>query len=136
MGHNFLSDQPGACLSPNPNGTSGHAKDGHHNTFWPLRVHQHVIWLRNAAQTFQRFMAQVLQDLPFTYDYIDDILFVSTTKEEHLVHLREICRRLDAHGIVVNPDKCVLGVPELDFLGHRVNKHGVCPLEETVDIIR
>ena len=42
-------------------------------------------------------MDQVLRGLPFTYDYIDDILVVSTTKEEHLVHLHEICRRLDAH---------------------------------------
>ena len=37
---------------------------------------------------------------------------------------------------MVNPDKCVLGVPELNFLGHRVDKHGVRPLEEKVDIIR
>ena len=92
--------------------------------------------LRNAAQTFQCFMDQVLRGFPFVYDYNDDILVASATKEEHLVHLREVCHRLDAHGKVVNPDKCVLGVPELDFLGHRVNKHGVCSLEEKVDIIR
>ena len=37
---------------------------------------------------------------------------------------------------MVKPDKCVLGVLELDFLGHWVNKHGVRPLEKKVDIIR
>ena len=42
--------------------------------------------LRNAAQTFQYFIDQVLQVLPFTYDYIDNTLVASTTKEEHLVH--------------------------------------------------
>ena len=30
--------------------------------------------LRNAAQTFQRFIDQVLRDLTFCYAYIDDIL--------------------------------------------------------------
>ena len=92
--------------------------------------------LRNAAQTFQRFMDQVLYGLPFAYDYIDDILVASTNPEEHLLHLREVCRRLDAHGIVVNPDKCVLGVPSLDFLGHRVDHHGIRPLEDKVEAIR
>ena len=43
--------------------------------------------LRNAAQTFQRFMDQVLRGLPFAYAYIDDVLVASTTREEHLQHL-------------------------------------------------
>ena len=93
--------------------------------------------LRNAAQSFQRFMDQVLHGLPFAYDYIDDILVAgaSANPEEHLHHLREVCRRLDAQGIVVNPDKCVLGVPSLDFLGHRVDQHGIRPLEDQVEAI-
>ena len=92
--------------------------------------------LRNAAQTFQRFMDQVLSGLPFAYDYIDDILVASSTEEEHLVHLREVCKRLDAHGIVINPDKCVLGAESLEFLGHQVDRHGIHPLEQKVEIIR
>ena len=36
------------------------------------------------------------------YNYIDDFIGTSATKEEHLVHLHEVCRRLDEHGIV-NP---------------------------------
>ena len=34
--------------------------------------------LHNAAQTFRRFVDQVLQELTFAYAYIDDILIVST----------------------------------------------------------
>ena len=92
--------------------------------------------LRNAAQTFQRFMDQVLHGLPFAYDYIDDILVASATKEDHLEHLREVCRRLAANGIVINPNKCVLGADSLEFLGHQVDKHGIRPLEEKVDAVR
>ena len=92
--------------------------------------------LRNAAQSFQRFIDQVLRGLSYTYAYIDDILIASTTKEEHLTHLREVCARLDANGIVINPNKCVLGADSLEFLGHRVDRHGIRPLEEKVDAVR
>ncbi|KAG8195542.1 hypothetical protein JTE90_019530 [Oedothorax gibbosus] len=43
--------------------------------------------LCNAASTFQRFIDNVIRDLPSTYAFIDDILVASTTEEEHLVHL-------------------------------------------------
>ena len=38
--------------------------------------------LRNAAQTFQRFIDQILRGLPFCYAYIDDLLIASATPEE------------------------------------------------------
>ena len=92
--------------------------------------------LRNAAQTFQRFMDQVLRGLPFAYAYIDDTLIASSTPEEHLQHLRIVFERLQAHGIVVNPNKCLFGVPELDFLGHHIDCHGLTPLPDKVQAVR
>ena len=38
--------------------------------------------LRNAAQTFQRFIDEVIQGLPFVYAYIDDLLITSETIKE------------------------------------------------------
>ena len=76
--------------------------------------------LRNAAQTFQCFMDQVLHGLPFAYAYTDDALIASSTSEEHLQHLQTVFERLTAHGIVVNPNKCLFDVPELDFLGQYI----------------
>ncbi len=43
--------------------------------------------LRNAAQTFQMFIDQILQGLHFCYAYIDDILIASSTPEEHNQHI-------------------------------------------------
>ena len=91
--------------------------------------------LRNAAQTFQRFMDQVLRDLPFAYAYIDDVLIASTTREEHLEHLRAVFERLTAHGIIINPNKCVFGVSELDFLGHHIHRNGITPLQSKVQAV-
>ena len=77
--------------------------------------------LRNAAQTFQHFVDQVLGGLPFTYAYIDDVLVASATPKEHLQHLRIMFDRLATRGIIINPSKCLFGLTELDFLGHHIS---------------
>ena len=92
--------------------------------------------LRNAAQTFQRFIDQVLRGLDFCYAYIDDLLIASRSLEEHQAHLRQVLQRLSDHSMVINPAKCVFGVPELNFLRHQVSIHGIRPLEEKVSVIR
>ena len=92
--------------------------------------------LRNAAQTFQHFMDQVLHGLDFCYIYIDDVLITSQTPEEHKVHLRLVLQRFVLYGKLINAAKCVLGVRELHFLGHHVNKDGMSPLPEQVQVIR
>lgn len=83
--------------------------------------------LRNAAQTFQRFIDEVLRGLHFSYAYIDYVLIASATPEEHRCHLRLVLERFQKHGIVINPSKCKFGVEELEFLGYTVNKHGIRP---------
>lgn len=71
--------------------------------------------LRNAAQTFQRFIDMVVRDLPFVY--LDDILVASESPEQHETHLRQLFTRLRQYGVVVNPDKCEFGVDPSIFLG-------------------
>nr|VZH98655.1 unnamed protein product [Spirometra erinaceieuropaei] len=92
--------------------------------------------LRNAARTFQRFIDRVLRGLPFVYAYIDDLLVASRNAEEHKEHLALVFDRLDQFGVVINPSKCVLGVPSLDFLGHHIDAQGLRPLSSKVEAIR
>ncbi|XP_064214078.1 uncharacterized protein K02A2.6-like [Tribolium castaneum] len=84
--------------------------------------------LRNAAQTFQRHVNAVLGDLDFCHAYIDDILIASESPEEHKQHLKEVFERLRQHNLVVNPAKCVFGVEEVEYLGHRITPSGCQPL--------
>ena len=91
--------------------------------------------LRNAAQTFQRFIDQVLRGLPYCYAYIDDLLIASNSPEEHKEHLRQVLDRLSEHGIIINLSKCEFGVKELNFLGHRVNSQGIQPLPDRVKAV-
>lgn len=44
--------------------------------------------LRNAAQTCQRFVDEIIRDLDFVYTYIDDFLIASNDDQEHKKHLR------------------------------------------------
>ena len=92
--------------------------------------------LRNAAQTFQRFMDEVLCGLNFVYAYIDDLLIASSTESDHLQHLEILFSRLSEYGVIINPVKCVFGVPSLDFLGHRISADGISPLPAKVKAIQ
>lgn len=89
--------------------------------------------LRNAGQTFQRFIDQVLKDLPFVFKYIDDIQVASENHTEHLKHLREIFNRFREHGLKINVSKCEFGKSEINFLGFTINKYGIKPTYEKVE---
>ena len=54
--------------------------------------------LRNAAQTFQHFIDQVLSGWHFCYTYIDDLLIASPTPQEHQQHLRAVFQHLSDYG--------------------------------------
>ncbi|XP_076299903.1 uncharacterized protein LOC143218556 [Lasioglossum baleicum] len=92
--------------------------------------------LRNAAQTFQRFIDDVLRGLDLCYAYLDDILVASRNEEEHKEHLRQLFSRLEEYGIIINPTKCVFAAPEVKFLGYIVNAQGTKPLTDKVNAIR
>ena len=62
--------------------------------------------LRNAAQTFQRFMDQVLRGLHFCFVYVDDVLIASSSVVEHKEHLRLVLQWLSEYGVLINPSKC------------------------------
>lgn len=92
--------------------------------------------LRNAAQSFQRFIHMVLEGLNFCYAYIDDLLIASANYEEHIQHLKAVFERLDKYGLVINMDKCVFGKSIVSFLGHEVSATGVAPLKDKIASIQ
>ncbi len=91
--------------------------------------------LRNASNTFQRKMDRVKNKLAFCFAFQDDLEVASRTDKEHRQHLRIIFQRLREHGLVINAEKCIFGVPSIDFLGHRVDAAGVTPLPQYVSAV-
>ena len=91
--------------------------------------------LRNAAQTFQRFIDEVTRGLPFTFTYLDDILVASESEQEHEEHLDIVLSRLEEYGLNIRIEKCEFGVSQLRFLGHDISAQGIKPTEEKTEAI-
>lgn len=92
--------------------------------------------LRNAAQTFQRFIDEVLRGLDFCFAYVDDILIFSTSVEKHIKHPRVVFGRLSDYGVIIKPTKCVYGQPELKLLGYIISAQGTKPMTDKVEVIK
>ncbi|VDL64552.1 unnamed protein product, partial [Hymenolepis diminuta] len=75
--------------------------------------------LRKAAQTFQRFIDEVLHGRGFVFAYIDDILVASENEEEH-----------------INLSKSEIWQTTLSFLGHTLSAKGFRPTDEKVKEIQ
>ena len=67
---------------------------------------------------------------------MDDILVASRDWREHLIHLREVFRRLQQAGLILNLAKCTFGRTSVDFLGHQVSGSGIRPLADKVEALR
>lgn len=91
--------------------------------------------LRNAAQTFQRFVNNIFAGNDNVYPYIDDLLVASENEELHECHLKEVFTTLRNYGILINQAKCKFGHKSVKFLGHLIDEKGIHPLPEKVSAI-
>lgn len=83
--------------------------------------------LRNASNTFQRFMDHIFQDLSCVFTYIDDILVFSDNNESHLKDLAKVFSKLDEYNLKISMSKCIFKVPEIEFLGCVICADGIKP---------
>ena len=83
--------------------------------------------LCNAPATFQRLMEEVLRGLAREkcLIYLDDVLVIGRTYEEHLDNLREVFTRLSRAGLRLKPSKCNLVRCKVEFLGYIVSGGGI-----------
>lgn len=92
--------------------------------------------LRNAAQTFQRLIHEVVRGLDFVFAYMDDICIASTNPAEHRPHLRQLFEKLKQYNLAINVSKSEFGRSQITFLGHLMSSQGIRPLPERVEAIR
>jgi hypothetical protein len=106
------------------------------NLFGLFEILRMTFGLRNARNTFQRQMACLLAGLDFVFVYLDDIIIGSRSATELSRHLRALFQRLQTAGLVINQEKCVFGVTEVEFLGHHVTAASVSPVASRVAAIQ
>lgn len=83
--------------------------------------------LHNSPATWQRLIDRVLgADLePHVFVYLDDVVVVTQTFEEHLAVLEEVLRRLREAKLTVSWEKCQFCRPEMKYLGYVVDRNGL-----------
>lgn len=70
------------------------------------------------------------------FAYCDDLLIATSTFEEHLDILRDVCESLDRAGLTVNFDKCEFCKEELRYLGYIVGSEGLRTDPTKLDCIK
>ena len=92
--------------------------------------------ISSAPGIFQRVLERVLQDIPGVVNYLDDILTTGGTEEDHLRSLEEVLKRLDKAGLCVKMKKCEFMRLFVDYLGHRIDEHGLHHLPDKIKAIQ
>ncbi|KAB5587616.1 Retrotransposable element Tf2 [Ceratobasidium theobromae] len=94
--------------------------------------------LTNAPAVFQRLMNDIFRDLLDIYVivYLDDILIFSNSKEEHLLHVKEVLHRLEANQLFCNPDKCFFLRDRIGYIGLTITPEGISMEQEKVKPIK
>jgi hypothetical protein len=84
------------------------------------------------CQVLSRVVDILFGDLKckFVYNFMDDLVVYSQSREEHLDHLREVFTRLQKAGFTLNPNKLRLAQREIPFLGHLLSAEGIRILPE------
>lgn len=83
--------------------------------------------LHNAPATWQRLIDEVLgpELEPKVFTYLDDVVILTETFEEHLAVLEEVFRRLREANLTVSWEKCHFCRPQLKYLGYVVDGNGL-----------
>ena len=81
--------------------------------------------IASAPSLFQRIMDTMLQDIPNTICYLDDILVTGKSDDDHLRNLEEVLKRLSSSGLRLKKSKCSLMKESVQYLGHRIDAQGV-----------
>jgi hypothetical protein len=94
--------------------------------------------LKTAVGSFSRAMDVILgpEVREFTINYIDDLLIVSQTFEEHLRHLGLVLQRLQDAGMTISLEKSAFLQQEVHFLGHVLRSNGVSTDPAKVEAIQ
>jgi hypothetical protein len=95
--------------------------------------------LSNAPATFQRVMDDVFRELMVRNTvlvYLDDILVMSRTLDEHVTHLREVLTLLREHRLYAKFSKCSFAQTHTKFLGHIVSAEGLQVDPDKTSVVR
>ena len=82
--------------------------------------------LSGASASFQRLLEEIIGDLEhYAYNYLDNIVLVTETFEEHIQMLRKLILKIKDSGLTINREKNKFYCNDVKFLRFKVNEHGL-----------
>ena len=117
-------------------GKDSRAKTAFVTPFGKYEFLQVPFGLAQAPAYFQHLMNQVLDNCSFAMTYLDDIIIFSETEEQHLAHIEEIFKWLEAADLKMKRSKCDFFKKHIHYLGHLISADGIRPLKDKLDSIR
>jgi hypothetical protein len=72
----------------------------------------------------------------YTALFVDDVLVYSKTEEEHIRHLRQLCKTFEQHKLFLNPKKFHFASCEVEYLGNAIGRYGVRPRADRTEVLR
>lgn len=93
--------------------------------------------LKNSGATFQRLMDRFRRGLKdiVVVAYLDDIIVISTSFEEHVRDLQRVFDRLREFKLRAKREKCNFAGSRIKFLGHLIVPDGIRPDDGKVEAI-
>lgn len=83
--------------------------------------------LASAPAIFQRFMTELFKGIDGVLCYLDDIIIVGETKEQHDKRLKSVLQRLKRRNVLLNKAKCLFYESEIPYLGFILTREGIKP---------
>lgn len=81
--------------------------------------------MKNSAQAMQRLVDRMFSGEEGIFTYLDDIIIVTETFDEHIELLNLALERLSEANLTINYDKCQFFRPSLKYLGFIVDVNGL-----------
>lgn len=91
--------------------------------------------LKNAPSTFQRLMDHILRGLDNVFTYLDDVIIISTSLQEHIERLKQVFERFKLHNLKIQLDKSEFLQKHVHFLGHELTADGLKPNKDKINAV-
>ena len=74
--------------------------------------------LSSAPEAYQKAMDLLISGMPGIVCYMDDMVLYADDEDQLEERLRKVFKRFQERGLTLNKDKCVLGLKQIEILGH------------------
>lgn len=107
------------------------------NTHKGLFTYQRLCFgIAAAPGIFQRTIEGLFRHVPNCVNYLDDLYVTGKDDKEHLENLNKVLSICQERGMSLRRDKCEFMKKEVEFLGYRLDKRGIHPLDDKVSAIK